>query len=106
ELGAWLVSRQNKIIEEFLSKLNPESILDVAGGHAHIANAFHPRYRVTVLGSSEECRQQIKPEVFASGSVFETGNVEHLNYKDNSFDVVTCIRYLSHTENWQNLIAE
>ncbi len=100
--GAWLVERQNHIIHDYLKRMSPASILDLAGGHGHIANAFGDNYKITILSSNDDCSKQIKN----NKCIFESGDIENLKYTDSSFDVVTCLRYLSHTENWQKVIAE
>lgn len=106
ETGAYLIKRQSKILDKFFKDIKPESILDVGGGHGHIANNFSADYKITVLGSTANCSQQISDPLSRSKCAFEYGDVETLKYPDGSFDVVTCLRYISHTENWQGVIKE
>lgn len=105
--GKWLLDRQNSIIARMLSRLQPTTILDVGGGHGQIAAAFiNKGYKITVMGSSSSCNSQINKLCTPGSYTFRVGDIEKLPYPDRSFDVVTCIRYLSHTDNWRGVISE
>jgi ubiquinone/menaquinone biosynthesis C-methylase UbiE len=104
--GQWLVDRQTEILHNFFSALKPQTILDVGGGHGQVANSFCNEYQVTVLGSTEDCSGQVKNAVAAGKCKFESGDIEKLKFPAASFDGVTCLRYLPHTDNWKSEIAE
>ncbi|MCO6429743.1 MAG: class I SAM-dependent methyltransferase [Deltaproteobacteria bacterium] len=106
EIGAWLLSVQSAGLNHLLKDLPTATVLDVAGGHGHVARALSSSYEVTVLGSSHSCDLQIKDLVQDCRCKFEIGSVETLPFPDKSFDVVTCFRYLSHTNNWEKTISE
>lgn len=105
--GDWFLQKQAEILSGCLNGIQAERILDVAGGHGQTARALrNKKAEFIVLGSKQECSQQIL-DLLASGECkFVQGDVEHLSFEDKSFDVVVCLRYLSHTDNWAGVIAE
>lgn len=106
-VGSWFIDRQSEILSRFLKNLDVSTVLDVAGGHGQVIRALKGKgYKLTVLGSTESCKEQIQTYVDSGDCSFEIGSVEKLKFEDNSFDVVTCFRYLSHTDNWQEVISE
>lgn len=106
-IGEWFIQKQSKILIKFLSGLEIKTVLDVGGGHGQTVKALAlSDIDVTVLGSSPECNLQIQSLLNSGKCKFAVGDVEKLPFPDNSFDTVTCLRYLSHTENWQLVISE
>lgn len=107
EAGKWLLERQNSIIKRIIFSNKVETILDVGGGHGQIASALAGNgYQMTIMGSTDACSKQISHFCANGTCKFEVGDIEKLPYPDNSFDVVTCVRYLSHTDNWRDVISE
>jgi ubiquinone/menaquinone biosynthesis C-methylase UbiE len=106
--GKWLIGVQCSILKDLLNDFNgTESVLDVGGGHGQVVNCLlNSRYKVTVLGSTEKCTVQIESHLKNQTCLFSLGHPENIPYPDKSFDVVTCFRYLSHTEEWQKVISE
>lgn len=105
--GAWLLEQQNEIFIDLIKRVPNETVLDVAGGHGQIAKLLVPlNHQVTVLASAPNCDRQIRPMLNQANCKFETGNLENLKFDGKSFDVVSCFRYLPHTEKWRDLVAE
>ena len=114
--GRWLLGVQSRILIEQLSQVWVDSdqsisLLDVGGGHGQIVQAINEhgllsRCQVTVLGSSQECREQLVSDIEAGRCTFAVGDLLTLPYPDKSFDVVTSFRFIPHCEQWQQLIRE
>jgi len=109
--GEWLLRVQTDILRDLLAFLPSSgrelSFLDVGGGHGQItAPLVQSGYKVSVLGSSPQCVQQIKELVASKRCAFFSDNLLNTSFKDCSYDVVTCIRLLAHCEEWPKLISE
>ncbi len=105
--GDWLLEVQASILRTLLAGRTEESILDVGGGHAQVANTLCPLgFKVSVLGSSAICRERLLPLLHGENCSFTAGDLLHTQYADCSFDVVTCLRLIPHCEEWPGLIRE
>jgi ubiquinone/menaquinone biosynthesis C-methylase UbiE len=82
-------------------------ILDVGGGHGQLAPAFiHQGYQVTVFGSDASCQKRLQGLIDQHLCTFNVGNILHLPYANQEFDVVVSYRLLPHVQEWQLYIAE
>lgn len=110
--GAWLLEVQERALLEVLKSVSSMpieqlSVLDVGGGHGQIATPLvKAGAHVTVLGSSPECRERVRALETSGRCAFHTGSLGRLPFPDQSFDVVTCFRFLPHIETWHYTIAE
>lgn len=109
EVGEYFLKIQLDIL---LSLLEPHleqkaRILDVGGGHAQLAVPLVKMgYDVTVTGSHDSCRSRLSERLPKGGFTYQTCDMLHLPFTDNSFDVVIAFRLVPHVENWQRLLAE
>jgi len=106
--GQWMLAIQESGALNLLSRLGTvHSVLDVGGGHGQLALPLcRDGYQVTVLGSAPECQHRIRSIVETGACKFDVGNVIHLPYPDQSFDVALSFRMLTHCEDWEKLVAE
>lgn len=100
-VGEWFLEKQLSITESMLGP-KEETILDVGGGHAQLANPLHERgYNITVIGSDIICRERLNKDIN-----FVAHNLYELPFPDKSFDTVICFRLVSHSPDWQRLVSE
>ena len=105
--GAWMLGVQERIVLRWLARRPDATVLDVGGGHAQLAIPLaRAGWPVTVLGSTDACRQRVPPEVAAGRVQFVAGDLLALPFPDRSFDVAVSIRLLPHCAAWPRLIAE
>jgi ubiquinone/menaquinone biosynthesis C-methylase UbiE len=106
-VGGWMLSVQEQIVATWLGDRAGASVLDVGGGHGQLAVPMSAwGLNVTVLGSSDACRERIRAGVESGKIAFKVGNMIELPFEDRSFDVVVSIRLLPHCEKWKQLISE
>jgi 2-polyprenyl-3-methyl-5-hydroxy-6-metoxy-1,4-benzoquinol methylase len=109
EVGEYFLKTQLDILLSLLECPHSRKvrILDVGGGHAQLAVPLVGRdYDVTVTGSHDSCRKRLSEQLPNGGFSYQTCDMLHLPYADNSFDVVIAFRLVPHVENWQRLLAE
>jgi hypothetical protein len=86
--GAWFLRVQEQAILTMLSPYPDASVLDVGGGHGQMTDAvIRQGHRVEVSGSSDACRSRIQPIIDAGRCSFMSGDLLHLPYPDQAFDV-------------------
>lgn len=105
-VGRWMLDVQEGAI---LDLLDPDyrSILDIGGGHGHVALPLARAHRsVTVLGSAPICAEQLQPQIENGVIAFNSGDLINTPYQASSFDAVYSFRLMSHCTAWRNLIAE
>ncbi|MGF1524779.1 MAG: class I SAM-dependent methyltransferase [Leptolyngbyaceae cyanobacterium] len=106
-IGAWFLRVQEVATLRMLAAHPQASVLDVGGGHGQLTEALiRHGYQVTVLGSSEVCKNRIQPFLNQDLCQFQVGNVLDLPYADQTFDVVISYRFLAHVTQWQTFLAE
>lgn len=105
--GEWMLEVQEKITLGFLRDWSGATVLDVGGGHGRLTIPLcRDGYKVTVLSSSESCRQRIAGLVDSGKCAFKVGNVIELPFPDKSFEVVIAFRMLTHCQRWPTLVKE
>lgn len=106
-VGEWFLSVQEQATLRMLAPYPNATVLDVGGGHGQLTDGLvRSGCRVTVFGSSEECRARIRPYLDAGHAEFKVGNVLDMPYPDESFDVVVSCRLLSHVTRWREFLTE
>jgi len=84
-----------------------KEVLDIGGGHAQLAPHFLKEgWSVSIFASSEECRKRPDRILGSENYRFACGDLLHLPYPDDSFEVVTLFRLVPHETDWESLIAE
>ena len=107
KVGEWFLKVQEQATLEMLAPYPNATVLDVGGGHGQLTDGLvRSGCRLTVLGSSEECRARIQPYVEAGRADFKVGNILDMPYPDQAFDVVVSYRLLPHVTRWQEFLAE
>ena len=108
EVGAWFLATQLLVAREMLEPWSGTprkpgaTVLDVGGGHAHLAGPLVERgFRVTVTGSDPVCRGRLDRSI-----PFEVCALPSLPFPDRSFDVVIAFRLIAHMERWRELVGE
>ena len=106
-VGAWMLEVQERLVTQQIEIFKPTRILDVGGGHGQLARPLCSQgYNVTVLGSTPACAHRIEELVKSGACAFTTGNVIELPFDENSFEVVLCVRLLTHCTAWPTIIKE
>lgn len=106
-VGAWFLERQAHDTLELLAPWPAARVLEVGGGHAQLAPALARHgYKVTVAGSSPECRRRLLKALPAGDCPFVASDLLALPFADQSFDVVVAVRLLAHVRHWPRLLRE
>jgi len=83
------------------------AVLDVGGGHGQLTGPLvDAGHDVAVLGSTEVCRERLRPWLDAGRIRFQAGDLLKLPFGDRSFDVALAFRLLPHVKRWSELIGE
>jgi 2-polyprenyl-3-methyl-5-hydroxy-6-metoxy-1,4-benzoquinol methylase len=106
-VGQWFLNVQERATLRMLAPYRGGSILDVGGGHGQITEALlRSGYRVTILGSSENCRRRIDRYVDGTRCFFQVGNILELPFPERAFDVVISYRLIAHVTRWTQALSE
>lgn len=106
-VGEWFLRVQEAATLRMLAPYPEASILDIGGGHGQTAvPLIENGYDLTILGSSETCKNQISDLVKKGECGFDVGDVIDLKYPDNCFDVVISYRILPHIRKWKKFLSE
>ena len=106
-MGAWFLAVQAEITLDLLRPWPAAAVVDVGGGHGQlVAPLTAAGHRVTVYGSSEECRQGVRRWVESGAAAFQAGDLLHTPFADGAFDVALAYRLLPHVDEWRALLAE
>jgi ubiquinone/menaquinone biosynthesis C-methylase UbiE len=107
KIGAWFLQVQRDAVLKLLAPYPAATLLDVGGGHGQLTEALvQQQYRVTVVGSAEECQTRVKPFVEAGQCSFDVVDFLKMPYADKAFQVVISFRLLPHVTQWEAFIAE
>lgn|GEM_PF-6959978 len=109
EVGRYFLDTQAQITLQLAEELiqQPGEILDIGGGHAQISPHFYKKgWAVSLFASEEACRKRMDRILGSENFRFATGNLLKLPYPDNSFDVVTAFRLVTHETEWEELLEE
>jgi len=106
-VGTWFLQVQEDATLGMLTPYPGARVLDVGGGHGQLTGALvREGYKVTVLGSSEVCKNRIQRFVDEGSCDFKVGNVLDLPFDNEEFDVVISHRLVPHVNDWNRLIRE
>lgn len=106
-VGAWFLELQARTTLELLRPLGSARVLDVGGGHGQVTGPLvESGHDVTVLGSSEACRERVREWVDRGRARFESGDLLKLPFPDRAFDVSLSYRLLPHVARWADLVTE
>lgn len=107
EVGRYFLEVQTEIALEMLAPFPGARVLDVGGGHAQLALPLVEHgFKVTVVGSSEVCRERLDRLLPPGSFEFRACELLDLPFEDRSFDVVAAFRLLVHVPRWRELVAE
>lgn len=107
-VGSWFLERQARITQDLLVDLPPATrVLEVGGGHGQLTPTLAASgYRVTVLGSTPECRARLASLEIEGTWQFVAGDLVRLPFPDRSFAAVLAFRLMAHVPAWRDLVAE
>lgn len=107
EVGRYFLDLQTALTLELLRPYPGATVLDVGGGHGQLARPLAEQgFSVTVTGSSDSCGRYLETQMRPGSCQYQTCDLLHLPFPDQSFDVVLSFRLLPHVHRWQELIAE
>ena len=107
EVGRYFLDLQTALTLELLAPYPGATVLDVGGGHGQLARPLAERgFQVTVTGSSDSCGRYLETQMAPGSFHYQTCDLLHLPFPDQSFDVVLSFRLLPHVSRWQELVAE
>jgi ubiquinone/menaquinone biosynthesis C-methylase UbiE len=105
--GSYFLNVQKKAVKNALLDCKGSSVLDVGGGHGQLAQLLLDLgYSLTVVGSESSCYSRIRAQHSHARMSFVTSDLLCLPYPDQSVDIVTAVRLISHITAWRSLIAE
>ena len=105
--GRYLLDVQSRAVQKIVADLKPGTVLDVGGGHGQLVDTLAALgWKVTVLGSDDECGRNLRELHGKRDCQFVCGDLLHMPFEDAQFDLVVSVRLLSHTEAWQVLMRE
>lgn len=105
--GRWFLAVQEQMTLRMIGSYSNPTVLDVGGGHGQITDALVRKgCRVTVLGSSEECKSRIQPFIDKGLVDFTVGDLTHMPYPDQEFDIVISYRLMAHMTSWSAFLVE
>lgn len=105
--GRFMLAVQEQAVEALLDfGARSASVLDVGGGHGQLLGVYDRLgMRVSLHGSSPVCFQRLPRRHL--DAVRQIVSLPHeIPLPDQSMDFVVCVRLLSHTEQWRDLLAE
>ena len=107
ESGKYFLDTQKNITLKLLDNFRGASVLDVGGGHAQLSVPLVENgFKVTIVGSSSECRKRLDNQLTPDSFSFKVGDLLNLPFEDKNFDIVVAFRLLPHEENWKIQINE
>lgn len=111
-VGEWFLEVQRNAIVRCVKKITHEEprtlrALDIGGGHAQCVKTLTDiGFKTTLLVSEDAAVGQAEPYIASGKVALVVDNPLKLPFPDKSFDIVTSLRILPHTDEWKTLIAE
>jgi len=104
----------NAAHDTFFSEMTPylkdaAGILDVGCGTGKLSlklHKFNPRMRVHGVDLSDDMIGKARAKVTDNSIEFKVGDVEHLPYEADTFDVITCSHSFHHYPNQKKALSE
>jgi len=104
--GQYLLSVQEKMVEDLLCPYSSASLLDIGGGHGQLLNLYERLGMDVILhGSSPVCFNRLSKTQHEKIK-YIVSPPHAISLPDKSIDVVVSVRLLSHTDQWIQLIRE
>jgi SAM-dependent methyltransferase len=107
EAGEYFLEVQTRAVLDLLAPWPRARVLDVGGGHAQLALPLVQHgYDVTVVGSSERCRERLDRLLPGGSFRFQSCHLLALPFAERAFDLVLAFRLLPHAGEWRRLLSE
>jgi len=107
-LARWHLKSFNEAIYQLVVQSGARTVLDAGCGEGFVAAYFaqrNPVLQLTGIDCSPEAIVYARQH-FGQFASFLVGNVLHLPYADDAFDVVVCSEVLEHVADWDRALAE
>jgi 2-polyprenyl-3-methyl-5-hydroxy-6-metoxy-1,4-benzoquinol methylase len=108
-IGELIAAAQARVLADFAGGLHDRPVLDVGTGTGRAALVLaRAGARVTGVDPSEEMLAVARSRAVAEGASvsFRLGDAHALEFPDQSFDAVVCLRVLMHAPDWRRCTAE
>lgn len=106
-VGAHFLAVQTARTLELLQPWPRARVLDVGGGHAQLARPLaQAGHRVSVVGSSDQCRQRLDQVMTPGSFQYRSGDLMALPFGESSFDLVLSFRMVTHVSDLPGYIKE
>jgi len=108
-IGRLIAETQEHVIASFLAPVQGRTILDVGTGTGRAALALATRgARVTGVDASAEMLTVAERRAESAGLAvtFVRGDAHRLDFPDQTFEGVVCLRVLMHAPDWRRSLAE
>lgn len=109
-LSKYLMRNFIQAFQKLILKIDlPQKILEVGAGEGNLAKIVRQTYSLSEIIATDISSQIIEvaqKNLKGSRISFDIEDVEHLTFKDNTFDLVVCCEVLEHTDNPSKSLSE
>ena len=108
-IGELVAGTQARVLANMVGRIQGRSILDVGTGAGRAALLLaRGGAHVTAVDASEAMLAVARRRAIEDGVNvrFLRGDAHALDFRDQEFDVIVCLRVLMHTQDWRGCLAE
>lgn len=100
------LSRFYRTLDSMLSAVTAQSVLDAGSGEGHILSKFLDGHYEQIYGMDLDQERLVYSRQHHSHLPVVNGNLHHIPFPDNAFDLVICLEVLEHVGQPDKALAE